>query len=95
MGVEAVVQRQQGVPTEGDDKSLLLGCQDGGTGLLGAHGSIGRRGPFAPFLDRGGTDTEAPGRSMTCAAVMWVHAALLEVSTLLSSSVRAPSPGEW
>jgi hypothetical protein len=27
-GVEAVIQRQQGVPAEGDDDGLLLMCQD-------------------------------------------------------------------
>ena len=51
-GVEAVVERQQGVPPEGDDDGFLLGRERGGVRLSRAGWQVGDRGPLAPFGDR-------------------------------------------
>jgi hypothetical protein len=39
--VEAIVERQQGMPPEGDHDRLLFNGQDGGSGLLGSCPKIG------------------------------------------------------
>jgi hypothetical protein len=50
-GVEAVVQRKQRVPAEGDDHRLILDRQHGGSGDLGAGRQIGGGGPLLPLGD--------------------------------------------
>ena len=40
--VEAVVQRQQCMPTEGNDDGLFFDSQDSGLGVLGAGGEVMR-----------------------------------------------------
>ena len=53
-GIQAVVERQQGMAAEGDDHGFLLGAEHGGSGLAGAHrGIVGGLAP-APLLDGGG-----------------------------------------
>ncbi|AMB45849.1 hypothetical protein Y590_13085 [Methylobacterium sp. AMS5] len=60
--VEAVVQRQQGMPPESDDDRLLLRCQNGRARLLRTHGRVGRRLPITPLLDRRRADAVAFSR---------------------------------
>jgi hypothetical protein len=50
-GVEAVIQRQEGVPPEGDNDRLLLGRQDRRVRRLGAGALVIRRGALLPFGD--------------------------------------------
>ena len=55
-GIQAVVERQQRVPAEGDDGRFLLGGEHGRAGLLGSHCRVGRSLAPAPFLDGGWAD---------------------------------------
>src|SRR5262245_2005049 len=50
-GVEAVVERQEGVPAERHGDGLLLGAERGGSRLLRPHRRIRHKGPLAPFHD--------------------------------------------
>lgn len=50
--VQAVIQRQQGIPSESDDDRFFFGCQHGGAELLRSHRSIGCGRAFAPLLNR-------------------------------------------
>ena len=59
--VEAVVERQQGVPPEGHDDRLVLQAEHAGTGLLRPHARIGAVLARAPLLDRGRADAVALG----------------------------------
>jgi hypothetical protein len=49
--VEAVIERQQGVPTKGDDHGLLLDGEHRRAGLLGPHRRVSRGLASAPLLD--------------------------------------------
>jgi hypothetical protein len=60
--VEAVVQRQERVPAEGDDGRLLLRRQDGRANLFRAHAGVARALPTAPFLHGRRADAVALGR---------------------------------
>ncbi len=60
--IEAVVEREQRVPSESDDDRLLLEREHGGARLFGSHPGIRRRRPFAPLLHRRRTDAVAPGQ---------------------------------
>ena len=51
-GVEAVVERQQGMPSEGDDDGLFLDGQDRRSGLLRSRRQIGDGSPRFPLGDR-------------------------------------------
>lgn len=59
--VEAVVQRQQGVPAEGDDDSLVLQAQHAGARLLRPHASVRAGRARAPLLHRGRADPVSSG----------------------------------
>src|SRR3954463_6100221 len=59
--VETVVERQQGMLTEGDDHCFLLRGQHCGANDLGTHTSIVCEGPFAPLGDRLRVETIAGG----------------------------------
>lgn len=50
-GIEAVVERHQGAPAEGDDDRLFLRCQNAGPRRLRSGRQIGDRGPLLPFRD--------------------------------------------
>jgi hypothetical protein len=58
-GVEAVIQRQQGVTPEGDDDGLLLGRERRGLRLPRASRQVGDRTPLAPLGDGLGVDAVA------------------------------------
>ena len=60
-GVEAVVQRQERVPPEGDDDRLLLKRQHRRADLLRPHARIGGGPALAPLLHGGGADAVALG----------------------------------
>src|SRR5215212_7274837 len=62
-GVEAVVERQQRVPAEGDDDRLLLGREHGRAGLPRPHTRIGGGLSPAPLLHGGWADAVALGGS--------------------------------
>ena len=51
-GIQAVVERQQGVLAEGNDGRFLLGRQHRGANDLGSHRRIVHEGPLAPLGDR-------------------------------------------
>jgi hypothetical protein len=51
-GVEAVVERQQGMPSESDDDGLFLDGQDRRSGLLRSRRHIRDGGPSFPLGDR-------------------------------------------
>ena len=51
-GVEAIVERQQGMPSESDDDGLFLDRQDRRSGLLRPGRQIGDRRPLLPLGDR-------------------------------------------
>ena len=59
-GIKTVVERQQAVPTEGDDHRLVLNAENRGVGFRRAHRLIGNRGPFAPFPNRRRADRVPP-----------------------------------
>src|SRR5215210_8899476 len=61
-GVEAVVQRQQRVPPNGNDDGLLFHGQHGRARLLRPHRLVSNGLALAPLLDCGGADTGAPGQ---------------------------------
>lgn len=65
-GVEAVVERQQGVTTEGDDDRLLLCRERGGTRLGGPGAPIGNISSRAPFGDGLGVYPVASGQVPHC-----------------------------
>lgn len=48
-GLEAVVERQQGMPPECDNDGILLGREGGGVWLTRAGWQVGHRSPLAPF----------------------------------------------
>jgi hypothetical protein len=50
--IEAIVQRQERMPTKGDDDRLVLDGQDRRSWLLRTRRPIGRRGPVLPLGDR-------------------------------------------
>src|SRR4028119_2069115 len=50
-GVEAVIERQEGVAAEGHDDCLLLGREDGRVRRLGAGSLVIRRGALLPLGD--------------------------------------------
>ena len=50
--VQAVVKRQQSMPSEGNDDGLFLGGQDCRSGLLGSCRQVGNGGPRFPLGDR-------------------------------------------
>ena len=60
--VEAVVERQQGMPPESDDHSLLLDGQDRRPRLLRACRQVGDRGPRFPLGDGLRIDAVALGQ---------------------------------
>lgn len=60
--VEAIIQRQQGMPPKSDDDRLFPRRQRGRARLLRSHGGVGRRLPITPLLDRRRTDAVALGR---------------------------------
>lgn len=60
-GVEAVVERQQGIAPEGDDDGLVLGGEDCRLRFLRAGLKIGDRGPLFPFGDGLRVDAVALG----------------------------------
>ena len=49
--IEAVVQRQQGMPAEGDDNGLFLRTQNRRTNRLRSHRRVLNERPLAPFGD--------------------------------------------
>ena len=51
-GIKAVVERQQSMPSEGDDDGLFLGRQDRRSGLLRPCRQIGDGGSRFPLGDR-------------------------------------------
>ena len=55
-GVQAVVQRQQRVPPEGDDDRLLFDRQDRRPGILRSGSQIFNQGPSLPLGDGLGVD---------------------------------------
>ena len=59
-GIEAVVERQQGVTAEGDDDRLLLCRERGGARLGGPGAPIGDISSRAPFGDGLGVHPVAP-----------------------------------
>ncbi len=61
-GVEAVIQGQQSLDTEGQDYIFLLLAQDGGSGILGTHRPVFDGGALLPFRDGFGVDAEALGQ---------------------------------
>jgi hypothetical protein len=72
--VEAVVQRQQRVASEGDTGRLIFDTQRGGAGILGSHRSVGDGQAFTPFGDGlhvdavpGGEGTQALLTALNCA----------------------------
>ena len=62
-GAEAVVERQQGVPPEGDDDGFLLGRERGGVRVPRPGRQVGDRSPLAPFGDRLRVHAMATGQS--------------------------------
>ena len=57
--VEAVIERQQGVPPEGDDHRLLFWAQDGRAPLLRSHRRVRNEVALAPLGHRLRTDAVA------------------------------------
>src|ERR1700677_734114 len=51
-GIKAVVERQQSMPSEGDNDGLFLCWQDCRSGLLGSCRQVGNGGPHFPLGDR-------------------------------------------
>ena len=49
--VKAIIERQQRMPSKGDDHGLLLDGQDGRSGLLRSCWEIGSRGALPPLGD--------------------------------------------
>jgi hypothetical protein len=78
-GIEAVVQRLQGVAADGYDDRFLLDRQHGRTNRLRAHELIAEAPALTPFLHGGGADAVAPGQgsyafltSLDC-ATNWIE----------------------
>src|SRR5271163_879162 len=60
--IEAIVERQERVPTEGDDDRLLLDREHRGFRLTRAGWQIGDRAALLPFGDGLRVDAVAPGQ---------------------------------
>jgi hypothetical protein len=58
-GVQAIVERQQSMPSEGDNDGLFLDGQDRRSGRLRSRRQIGNGGPRLPFGDRFWVDSVA------------------------------------
>src|ERR1700734_3788986 len=62
-GVEAIVERQQSMPSEGDNDGLFLDGQDRRFGLLRSRRQVGNGGPGLPFGDGFRVDAVALGQN--------------------------------
>src|SRR3954471_1823045 len=60
--IEAIIERQQRVPPEGDDHGLLLDRQHGRARLLGTGALVLDRGALLPLRDRLRVDAVALGQ---------------------------------
>ena len=70
--IEAIVERQQRMPPEGDDDRLVLDGKDGRLGFLGACRKIGNGLALLPLRDSLLVDTVAPGeRSQALLTILY------------------------
>src|ERR1700683_3658167 len=70
-GVEAIVERQQSMPSEGDNDGLFLDGQDRRFGLLRSRRQVGNGGPGLPFGDGFRVDAVALGQNSQALLMVW------------------------
>ena len=59
--IEAIVERQEGVPADGNDDRLFFGCEHGGARRLRPHRRVMHEGSSAPLRDRFGVQSMLGG----------------------------------
>jgi hypothetical protein len=69
--IEAIIERQQRMPPEGDDDRLLLDGKNGRLGFFGACWTIGDSLALSPLSDSLLVDAVAPGERSQALLMGW------------------------